>query len=344
MNEVIAPAKNAIIIDTPEYTEAVRATESIRAKLTAGYTLFYEAGLEMIKFRDGKKYKTLGYRNFDEYCESEFGLKHTKSYEQVSIAESFPEDFVRTCVQNPKIGISKIAQISKAPKAIQDEIIQTVDLQEINNRELRAKIKELKRQHNLELDDQKDQYEKKLQELEQERENISVKYQFDKQAHRRELNEAKEKSEFLAAHITELERQIQELEDRPVEVMQSTAELEEIERLKSELEEVRSREQETKAEAEKMQNTSVEAAAKSEKQIKEMQARISELENQPVSGAEPDAKELFRPYFQACTHSIGLMMDFISKQKNSPDFAFLTSKVSQIAEVIEKQLQALKNQ
>ena len=341
MNEVIAPAKNAVIIDTPEYTEAVRATESIRAKLTAGYTLFYEAGLEMIKFRDGKKYKTLGYRNFDEYCESEFGLKHTKSYEQVSIAESFPEDFVRTCVQNPKIGISKIAQISKAPKAIQDEIIQTVDLQEINNCELRAKIKELKRQHNLELDDQKDQYEKKLQELEQERENISVKYQFDKQAHRRELNETKEKFEI---HIAELEKQLQELEDRPVEVMQSTAELEEIERLKSELEEVRSREQETKAEAEKMQNTSAEAAAKSEKQIKEMQARISELENQPVSGAVPDAKELFRPYFQACTHSIGLMMDFIGKQRNSPDFAFLTSKASQIAEVIESQLQDLKNQ
>ena len=337
MNEVIAPAKNAVIIDTPEYTEAVRATESIRAKLTAGYTLFYEAGLEMIKFRDGKKYKTLGYRNFNEYCESEFGLKHTKSYEQVSIAESFPEDFVRTCVQNPKIGISKIAQISKAPKAIQDEIIQTVDLQEINNRELRAKIKELKRQHNLELDDQKDQYEKKLQELEQERENISVKYQFDKQAHRRELNETKEKFEI---HIAELEKQLRELEDRPVEVMQSTAELEEIERLKSELEEVKSREQEAKAEAERMQNTNAETS----NEVERLQVRISELENQPVSGAEPDAKELFRPYFQACTHSIGLMMDFVGRQKNSPDFAFLTSKASQIAEVIEKQLQDLKNQ
>ena len=337
MNEVIAPAKNAVIIDTPEYTEAVRATESIRAKLTAGYTLFYEAGLEMIKFRDGKKYKTLGYRNFNEYCESEFGLKHTKSYEQVSIAESFPEDFVRTCVQNPKIGISKIAQISKAPKAIQDEIIQTVDLQEINNRELRAKIKELKRQHNIELDDQTDQYEKKLQELEQERENISVKYQFDKQAHRRELNETKEKFEI---HIAELEKQLRELEDRPVEVMQSTAELEEIERLKSELEEVKTREQEAKAEAERMQNTNAETS----NEVERLQVRISELENQPVSGAEPDAKELFRPYFQACTHSIGLMMDFVGRQKNSPDFAFLTSKASQIAEVIEKQLQDLKNQ
>ncbi len=340
MDEVIAPVKNAVIIDMPEYTEAVRATESIRAKLTAGYTLFYEAGLEMIKFRDGKKYKTLGYRNFDEYCESEFGLKHTKSYEQVSITESFPEDFVRTCVQNPKIGISKIAQISKAPKVIQDEIIQTVDLQEINNRELREKIKELKRQHNLELDDQKDQYEKKLQELEQERENISVKYQFDKQAHRRELNEAKEKSEFLAAHITELERQIQELEDRPVEVMQSTAELEEIERLKSELEEVKSREQEAKAEAERIQNANTETS----NEIERLQARISELEKTTVSGAEPDIKELFRPYFQACTHSIGLMMDFISRQKNSPDFAFLASKASQITEVIESQLQDLRNQ
>ena len=197
----------------------------------------------------------------------------------------------------------------------------------------------------MELDDQKDQYEKKLQELEQERENISVKYHFDKQAHRRELDEAKKKSESLTAHITELEKQVQELEERPIEYMQSTAELEEIERLKSELQEAKEREQAVKAEAERMQNASAETVAESTQQIEQLQVKIAELESKPsVSGAEPDVKELFRPYFQACTHSIGLMIDFISKQKNSPDFAFLTSKASQIAEVIENQLQLLKNQ
>ena len=125
--------------------------------------------------------------------------------------------------------------------------------------------------------------------------------------------------------------------------MQSTAELEEIERLKSELEETRSREQEAKAEAERIQDAESETVAESVQQIEELRAKITELESQPsVLGTEPDAKELFRPYFQACTHSIGLMMDFISKQKESPDFAFLTSKASQIAELIESQLQGIK--
>ena len=178
--------------------------------------------------------------------------------------------------------------------------------------------------------------------MEQERKNISVKYHFDKQAHQRELGEAKKKCESLTEHIIELESQIRELEERPIEVMQSTAELEEIERLKLELQVIREREQEAKAEAEKIQNASEEAIAETEKQIEEMQAKIAELENQSsVSGAVP-TKELFKPYFQSCMQGINLMIDFIIKHKQDPNFDFLVSKAEQTAEAIKNQLQSLK--
>ncbi|MDE5769868.1 MAG: hypothetical protein K2H82_10835, partial [Oscillospiraceae bacterium] len=149
----------------------------------------------------------------------------------------------------------------------------------------------------------------------------------------------KVKSKF-ETHIAELEKQLRELEDRPVEVMQSTAELEEIERLKSKLEEARNREQEAKAEAERMQNTNAETS----NEVERLQAKITELESQPsTSGAELDVKELFRPYFQNCMHSINLMIEFVVKHKQDSDFSFLVSKAEQTAEAIKNQLQSLKN-
>lgn len=336
--------KNEVAVSAPEVTilsdrhnRAVTLDESIKSHAQIAQQSLYEVCKGLKEMRDGKLYTELGYQNFAEYCENEVGIKRSQAYNYISVAEKLSENFVQSTGQ---VGKEKLFLLAKIDEPERKQIQKETDIESATVKELKEKIKGLKRQHSSELDDQKDQYEKKLQELEQERENISVKYQFDKQEHHRELDEAKKKSESFAAHITELEKQIQELENRPVEVMQSTAELEEIERLKFELEETRSREQKVKAEAERIQNSNAETTSK----IERLQTRISELEKMTVSGDEPDVKELFRPYFQSCTHSIGLMMDFISRQKNSLDFAFLTSKASQIAEVIESQLQALKNQ
>ncbi|MDE7122060.1 MAG: hypothetical protein K2O42_07870 [Oscillospiraceae bacterium] len=340
-NEVAASAPEVTIL-SDKHSRAVTLDRSIKVHAQIAQQSLYEVCKGLKEMRDGKLYQELGYQNFADYCENEVGIKRSQAYNYISVAEKLSENFVQSTGQ---IGVNKLALLVKLDEPEREQLRQEIDVESTSEKQLQKRIKELKRQHSLELDEQKNQYEKQLQELEQERENLSVKFHFDRQAHQREQEEAKRKSESLAEHIMELENQIQELEERPIEVMQSTAELEEIERLKSELQVARSREQEAKAEVEKIQNASAETVAESEKCIEELQAKIAELESQPsTSGAEPDAKELFRPYFQACTHSIGLMMDFISKQRNSSNFVFLTSKASQIAEVIESQLQALKNQ
>ena len=341
--------KNEVAVSAPEVTilsdrhsRAVTLDESIKSHAQIAQQSLYEVCKGLKEMHDSKLYEELGYESFEDYSENEVGIKRSQAYNFISIAERLSENFVQSIGQ---IGTTKLALLAKLDEPERVQLQQEIDIESTTVKKLKEKIKGLKSQHSLELNNQKDQYEKKLQELEQERENISVKYHFDKQAHRRELNEAKKKSKSLTAHITKLEKQIQELEERPIEYMQSTAELEEIERLKCELQEAKEHEQEAKAEAERIQNVNAETVSESARQIEEMQIKIAELESKPsVSGAEPDVKELFRPYFQACTHSIGLMMDFISKQKNSPDFAFLTSKSLQIAEVIENQLQLLKSQ
>ena len=340
--------KNEVAVSAPEVTilsdkhsRAVTLDRSIKVHAQIAQQSLYEVCKGLKEMHDDKLYKELGYQNFENYCVSEVGIKKVQAYKYVAIATNLSSEFVHSSEQ---IGVNKLALLAKLDEQEREQLQQKTDVESTSEKQLQKKIRELKHQHNLELDEQKNQYEKQLQELEQERENISVKYHFDRQAHHRELDEAKKKSESLTVHITELEKQIQELEERPIEYMQSTAELEEIERLKSELQVARSHEQEVKAEAERMQNASDETLAESQKQIEELQAKIAELENQSsVSGAVP-TKELFKPYFQSCMQGINLMLDFIVKHKQDSDFDFLVSKAEQTAEAIKNQLQSLKNQ
>ena len=327
-NEVAVSAPEVTIL-SDRHNMAVMLDESIKSHAQIAQQSLYEVCKGLKEMRDGKLYKELGYQNFEDYCENEVGIKRRQAYNFLTIAENLSENFVQS---NAQIGTTKLALLAKLDEPEREQIQQETDVETATVKQLQEKIRELKEQKQklkIALGESGEKRRNLVKENEQLTSAISASH------HETEAVKAK-----FETHIAELEKQLRELEDRPVEVMQSTAELEEIERLKYELEETRNREQEAKAEAERMQNTNAETTC----EVERLQARISELENQPVSGAEPDAKELFRPYFQACTHSIGLMMDFISKQKNSPDFAFLTSKASQIAEVIESQLQDLKNQ
>ncbi|MBD5143786.1 MAG: hypothetical protein HDT22_09315 [Ruminococcus sp.] len=336
-NGIVMP--DAVLSD--KHSRAIALDRSIKIHAQIAQQSLYEVCKGLKEMHDDKLYKELGYPDFENYCISEVGIKKVQAYNFISIAERLSENFVQSIEQ---IGTTKLALLAKLDELERKEVIQTVDVESVTVKKLKEKIKEIKFQHDLELDDQKDQYEKKLQELEQERENISVKYHFDKQAHHRELDEAKKKSESLTAHIKELEKQIQELEERPIEYMQSTAELEEIERLKSELQEAKEREQAVKAEAERMQDASAETVAESAQQIEELQAKIAELESKSSVSRAVSTKELFKPYFQSCMQSINLMVEYIAKHKQDSDFGFLVSKAEQTAEAIKNQLQSLKNQ
>ncbi|MDE5768823.1 MAG: hypothetical protein K2H82_05500 [Oscillospiraceae bacterium] len=331
--------KNEVAVSAPEITilsdrhsRAVTLDESIKSHAQIAQQSLYEVCKGLKEMRDGKLYKELGYQNFEDYCENEVGIKRRQAYNYISVAENLSENFVHSGAQ---IGIKKLALLAKLDESDREQIRQETDVENTTVKELQEKIRELK-EGRKKLVHSLGESCRKRTELIKENELLASVVS----ASQRDTEDAKAKSDKLQIQVIELEKQIQELEERPIEYIQSTAELEEIERLKSELEETRNREQEAKAEAERMQNTNMETS----NEVERLQIRINELEKTTISGAEPDAKEIFRPYFQACTHSIGLMMDFISKQKESPDFAFLTSKASQIAEVIENQLQDLKNQ
>ena len=363
MNENIVSVHQGIEVMSIEYSQAVQADDLVNNGLKLAQIGIAQMCTGVKMMHDGKLYKQFGFKNFEEYCKSK-GFSEKGGRRLVKIAEMLEQEKNRTSLTDfSKLGVTVLGLLATLEPEQRDELAQNVELETASTHDIEKEIKVIKAQHKADievikkqhqevLDRQKSRYEANIKEQQE----ILEQAQRTCENYKERMKVAKEKAEDLTGHIIDLEHQIQELESAPkdvnvavpVEVTEKLQELtsikEELEQekafLEAELQETKKREQEAQAEAERIQN----ANAETTNEVERLQTRISELENQPVLGAEPDAKELFRPYFQACTHSIGLMMDFISKQKNSPDFAFLTSKASQIAEVIENQLQLLKNQ
>ena len=320
--------KPEIDILSDRHNIATMLDKSIKSHALIAQQSLYEVCKGLKKMRDDKLYMELGYKNFEDYCVNEVGFNRNQAYKYISVAENLSNEFVSSRIQ---IGVNKLALLAKLDESDREQLQQETDMESVTVKELQERIRELKEQKQklkIALGESGEKRRNLVKENEQLAFAVSVSHQ--------ETEKVKAKFE---THIAGLEKQIRELEERPVEVMQSTAELEEIERLKSELEETRNREQEAKAEAERMQNTNAETTC----EVERLQTRINELEKTTISGAEPDVKELFRPYFQNCMHSINLMIEFVVKHKQDSDFSFLVCKAEQTAEAIKNQLQSLKN-
>ncbi|MDE6706624.1 MAG: hypothetical protein K2K06_01090 [Oscillospiraceae bacterium] len=363
MNENIVSVHQGIEVMSVEYSQAVQADDLVNNGLKLAQIGIAQMCTGVKMMHDDKLYKQFGFKNFEEYCQSK-GFTKQYGNQLVRIAKMLEQENGNSSFHFEKLGVKKLYQLAMLEPEQRDKLAQNVELETASTRDIEKEIKVIKAQHKADievikkqhqevLDRQKSRYEANIKEQQE----ILEQAQHTCENYKERMKKAKEKAENLTEHIVNLERQIQELESIPkdvsvavpVEITEKLQELtstkEELEQkkasLEAELQETRKREQEAKAE----QNVNAETIAKSAKQIEELQAKITELESQSsTSGAEPDAKELFKPYFQSCMQSINLMLDFIVKHKQDSDFGFLVSKAEQTAEAIKNQLQSLKNQ
>lgn len=93
------------------------------------------------RMRDEKLYKELGYPNFEEYCEQEVGMKRRNAYNYISIIEK--TENVQSIAH---FGMTKLSLLASLSEAQQDEIQQTVDLEDISVRKLKEEIARLKKE------------------------------------------------------------------------------------------------------------------------------------------------------------------------------------------------------
>lgn len=222
---------------TPEYLEAF----NLNARIHYGMELA-EQGISVMcigieQMHSGKQYKKLGYANFEEYCQNEFGFSRIQGRKYVDIGMMLKDQNDKSTYHFETIGMEKLHLLSKLDEPVRETVIETVDVENATVKELRNEINRITSE-NADLG----------QKLDAAQESLASK---DKQfkeamdAKDRQLKATKESGEqsledckrYLNGRIHELENRIHDMENAPIDHDMTDADAaEEIKRLKRQLE------------------------------------------------------------------------------------------------------------
>lgn len=190
-----------LAVNKNEFQEAYELNQRIIAAAQMAQKSLYEMCVLLKQMRDGKKYKVLGYDNFEEYCTNEIGLSYRQAHKYISIIEN-----VKNMNSNSCLGVTKLALLSTLSESQQEEIQQTVNVEDVSVRELKAEIARLK--------EEKQKADKAAADANQQRiamqsDLLSAKSKNRSLSH--ELEEAKKMSgdaKGLAARLKDVEREL----------------------------------------------------------------------------------------------------------------------------------------
>ena len=297
---------------TDSYIKAVNINRSIIANAQAAQMSLYEVCKGLKEMRDGKLYKELGYQNFEEYCEKETGIKHSQAYKFINIAEKMPDDFFHP---GGKIGVSKLYLLSTLSEKERVEIAENTDLETVSKRELEEKVKEIKSLRE-KLDEQNSEHE-------------SLISQRDK----------------LEDQVIDLERQIEELESRPIDVAVCESDSHEIENLKKAM---KTCDDQWAAKYNELQESTIiqnreihqDYKAQIEKLTADYEKKLAELtpETAPEQVAVPDVKETFKAYYSMAYNAFNTMIGFVKKQSEE-DRKFCLEKSDKLINILKESMQ-----
>lgn len=193
--------ENGII--NSNYTTAVALNQQIITAAALAQENLYRMCVLLKQMRDDKLYKELGYQNFEDYCENEVGFSSRNARNYISVIENISEEKRKTF---SAFGMSKLSLLASLSESQQEEIHQTVDLESVSVRELKAEIAKLK--------EEKQKADKAAADADQRRMTVetdllSVKSKNRSLSH--ELEEAKKMSgdaKGLAARLRAVERDL----------------------------------------------------------------------------------------------------------------------------------------
>lgn len=191
-------------ITLSQHEQAVKLHNRIMANASLAQQSLWEMCTGLKQMRDGKLYRELGYSNFEDYCETEVGMKRRNVYNYISIVEN-----VENVQSIAQIGMTKLSLLATISGEQQQEVSEKVDLESTTVKELKAEIDKLKG-WNKDLGAAKDKAVAGLTSLEEEVNELK--------GERDRANKAIEKLQSKEREITRLEQENKELRNRPTEV------------------------------------------------------------------------------------------------------------------------------
>ena len=290
------PPADANLAVTERYTEAYNLNVKIHTGMQMIEQSCYDVGTALKKMRDDKLYKELGYQNFEDFCEKEAGMSRMHAYRFINIIEKLPSDFVTSMLQ---IGMSKLTLLTALTDDQREQLTETVDLESTTVRELKAQIAALQSQNadsekaRLDAETRAQQWYDKAQDMD---DTIST----------------------LKATITKQEDQIEELENRPVEVAVPEPS-HEVKNLEDAMRRLNREHEEWSA---KIQDEHIKHVQEIHAQHREETDAIrAEYEKklaaaQAAEAPEPDSKEVFKVYLAAVIDAAKRMAAFLNAHPN----------------------------
>lgn len=311
-----------------EYIKAAELDRRIKTSAQLAQQSLYDMCMGFKEMRDSRLYKELGYSDFGDYCEKETGFTPRSAYRYISIAENLPSDFVTPVSQ---IGVRKLYLLSTLSEEERTQVTENTDLENTSVRELEEKVKQLKIKA-----DKADMLSHRLEDMNNICDTISK--QRDK-ADRR---------------IRQLETEIKELENRPIEVAVET-DSKEVANLKDAMRRVDLdwSEKYSKLEEDSLKDRR-ELLQKAEQAEKDKQDKLSQLrEELDRTKAEyekklavkadtapvQDDKAIFKAYLSTAVDSVTRLVEFVNEHNDSDNYGLFTQKARQLADIINSKLE-----
>lgn len=308
-----------------EYIKAAELDRRIKTSAQLAQQSLYDMCMGFKEMRDSRLYKELGYSDFGEYCEQETGFSRMNVYNYIRVAEKLPQDFVNSSLQ---IGVKKLTLLAKLSDEERTELTENTDLENTTVKELKAKIDILQNERDRAMES-----------------NAEASHQ---------VFMADKKVFEMKNKVTQLEAEIKELENRPIEVAVET-DSKEVANLKDAMRRVDLdwSEKYSKLEEDSLKDRR-ELLQKAERAEKDKQDKLSQLREEldrtkaeyekKLSGktevtSTQDDKAIFKAYLSTAVDSVTRLVDFVNEHNDSDNYGLFTQKARQLADIINSKLE-----
>lgn len=308
-----------------EYIKAAELDRRIKTSAQLAQQSLYDMCMGFKEMRDSRLYKELGYSDFGEYCEQETQINRQNVYKYIKVAENLPSEFVSSGRQ---IGIKKLYLLSSLSDEERTELAENIDLESTTVKELKAKIDILQNERDRAMES-----------------NAEASHQ---------VFMADKKVLEMKNKVTQLEAEIKDLENRPIEVAVET-DSKEVANLKDAMRRVDLdwSEKYSKLEEDSLKDRR-ELLQKAEQAEKDKQDKLSQLreeldrtkaeyEKKLAEKADimptQDDKAIFKAYLSTAVDSVTRLVGFVNEHNDSDNYGLFTQKSRQLVDIINSTLE-----
>lgn len=121
---------------------AMQVHETIMNSKASAAAALMEMCKGLKKMRDDRLFHSLGYDDFDVYCEEMAKIRSRQAYNYIATYERLGEEFVQS---NASLGITKLELISRLPGDVAQEIVESGEAESMSTRDIKALVEENKR-------------------------------------------------------------------------------------------------------------------------------------------------------------------------------------------------------